>query len=208
MMMMRGAFVVFEGIDRCGKTTQTSKLVSSLHSQGISSELMRFPNRDTTIGKILNSYLTSKENLEDQSVHLLFSANRWESKSIIEKKLLSGTTLIVDRYAFSGVAFTSAKGLDLEWCKNPDRGLPNPDLVVYMEMPIEEASKRGQYGQERYENESFQRIVKQRYESLKEPSWLIVNAGQSIEEVHSIIHSAVLRVIKESKDKHIGKLWI
>ena len=40
---------------------------------------------------------------------------------------------MVDRYAFSGVAFTAAKGLDLEWCKNPDRGLPKPDLVLQLE---------------------------------------------------------------------------
>jgi dTMP kinase len=36
---------------------------------------------------------------------------------LMESKLLSGTTLIVDRYSYSGVAFSAAKGLDIEWCK-------------------------------------------------------------------------------------------
>lgn len=38
-------------------------------------------------------------------------------RSLMENKLKTGTTLIVDRYSYSGVAFSSAKGLDIEWCK-------------------------------------------------------------------------------------------
>lgn len=77
----------------------------------------------------------------------------------MEAKLRSGTTLIVDRYSYSGVAFTSAKGLDIEWCKvqssesclimrfqvkhiivfmqAPEIGLLAPDLVVYLEITPE-----------------------------------------------------------------------
>lgn len=40
--------------------------------------------------------------------------------------------MILDRYAYSGAAFSAAKGFDLEWCKNCDRGLPKPDIVFYM----------------------------------------------------------------------------
>lgn len=39
------------------------------------------------------------------------------ARGLMESKLLSGTTLIVDRYSYSGVAFSAAKGLDIEWCK-------------------------------------------------------------------------------------------
>jgi thymidylate kinase len=68
-------------------------------------------------------------------VHLLFSANRWEAVKSLKARLNSGETLVCDRYAFSGVAFTAAKGtLDLEWCKNPDRGLPAPDAVIYLDV--------------------------------------------------------------------------
>jgi dTMP kinase len=38
-------------------------------------------------------------------------------RSLMESKLLGGTTLVVDRYSYSGVAFSAAKGLDIEWCK-------------------------------------------------------------------------------------------
>lgn len=85
-------------------------------------------------------------------------------RSLMESKLRSGTTLIVDRYSFSGVAFSSAKGLDVEWCKvklftytftltrlgmglimhhlshwlqAPDAGLLTPDLVIYLDISPE-----------------------------------------------------------------------
>ncbi|XP_065413213.1 thymidylate kinase isoform X3 [Chrysemys picta bellii] len=66
-------------------------------------------DRTTEIGRLISSYLENKSNLEDHTVHLLFSANRWEQVPLIKEKLNQGITLVVDRYAFSGVAFTSAK---------------------------------------------------------------------------------------------------
>ncbi|XP_010599001.1 thymidylate kinase isoform X2 [Loxodonta africana] len=105
----RGALIVLEGVDRAGKSTQSRKLVAALCAAGHRAELLRFPERSTEIGKLLNSYLEKKNEVEDHSVHLLFSANRWEQVPLIRNKLDQGVTLIVDRYAFSGVAFTAAK---------------------------------------------------------------------------------------------------
>lgn len=77
--MKRGALIVFEGVDRCGKTTQTKRLYEYLQLQGVPAELMRFPDRTTITGKIINSYLTNGVDLDDRAIHLLFSANRWEA---------------------------------------------------------------------------------------------------------------------------------
>uniref|UniRef100_A0A7N5JM70 Deoxythymidylate kinase n=1 Tax=Ailuropoda melanoleuca TaxID=9646 RepID=A0A7N5JM70_AILME len=74
----RGAFIVLEGVDRAGKSTQSRKLVAALCAAGHRAELLRFPERSTEIGKLLSSYLEKKSEVEDHSVHLLFSANRWE----------------------------------------------------------------------------------------------------------------------------------
>lgn len=145
-MTQRGSFILFEGIDRCGKTTQCQLLTDRLNA-GIAvdsakkAEFIRFPNRSSHIGQLINSYLTNAEQkLEDHTVHLLFSANRWEAREMIEEKLSSGCHLICDRYAYSGVAYTSAKGLDFDWCKGCDRGLPSPDLVVFVDILPEEAA--------------------------------------------------------------------
>lgn len=127
----RGVFILFEGIDRCGKSTQCSMLSEYLSSK-YKSELIRFPDRTSSIGQLINSYLSSATNLNDQTIHLLFSANRWEAAKDIEAKLNSGCNLICDRYAYSGVAFSAAKGLDLEWCKSCDGGLPAPDVIIYL----------------------------------------------------------------------------
>ena len=139
----RGALVVLEGLDRSGKSSQCSRLVSYLKGQGISAELWRFPDRTTDVGQMISAYLTNTSQFDDHTIHLLFSANRWEKRSLMEAKLNSGTTLIVDRYSYSGVAFSSAKGLDIEWCKAPETGLLAPDLVLYLDIAPEPQREEG-----------------------------------------------------------------
>ncbi|CAL5325624.1 unnamed protein product [Camellia sinensis] len=133
----RGALIVLEGLDRSGKTLQSRKLISYLEGLSYSVESWRFPDRNTGVGQMISSYLANKSELDDHAIHLLFSANRWEKRSLMENKLRSGTTLIVDRYSFSGVAFSSAKGLDIEWCKALETGLLSPNLVLYLDIPPE-----------------------------------------------------------------------
>jgi dTMP kinase len=89
----RGAFILFEGIDRCGKSTQVSMLSKEL-AASTKVESIRFPNRESNICQLINSYLSSASDLNDQTIHLLFSANRWESSKEIERKLAEGITLV------------------------------------------------------------------------------------------------------------------
>ena len=58
---------------------------------------------------MINSYLQSKTDINDNAIHLLFSANRWEMSQNITDTLNKGTTIIADRYAYSGVAYSVAK---------------------------------------------------------------------------------------------------
>ncbi|XP_058521229.1 thymidylate kinase isoform X3 [Ochotona princeps] len=88
----RGALIVLEGMDRSGKTTQSRRLVAALRTAGHRAELLRFPERSTEIGKLLSSYLEKKSDMEDHSVHLLFSANRWE-RVCSWQRLLHGESL-------------------------------------------------------------------------------------------------------------------
>nr|DBA25978.1 TPA: hypothetical protein GDO54_010294 [Pyxicephalus adspersus] len=168
--------------------------------------------RTTEIGKLVGSYLEKKSNLEDHTVHLLFSANRWEQVPLMKEKLRSGVTLVVDRYAFSGVAFTSSKkDFSLHWCKQPDIGLPKPDLVLFLDISPEAAAKRGDFGNERYETSDFQKKVQKRYAELMEDrslNWEMIDAAQSMEDVHSAIRQMSEDIIEQAKDQPIGKLWI
>ncbi|XP_052291091.1 thymidylate kinase isoform X1 [Citrus sinensis] len=228
----RGALVVLEGLDRCGKTSQCSRLLSYLEGLGHSVELWRFPDRTTSVGQMISAYLSNESHLDDHTIHLLFSANRWEKsmtrepeclmryqdnkhtpfilgcRSMMEAKLKAGTTLIVDRYSYSGVAFSSAKGIDIEWCKAPEIGLLAPDSVLYLDIPPEKAAERGGYGGERYEHLEFQRKVAQCYQMLRDSSWKIIDACQSIEDVEKQLKEIVLdQVTACKKGKPLSLLW-
>ncbi|XP_076583003.1 thymidylate kinase [Chaetodon auriga] len=207
----RGALIVLEGVDKAGKTTQCKRLLQALQQSGRPAEMMRFPDRSTTIGQLISAYLEKKSDLEDHTVHLLFSANRWEMVPLMKKKLEQGTTLVVDRYAFSGVAFTSAKpGFCLDWCKKPDVGLPKPDLVMFLQLSPSEAALRGQFGEERYETSVFQRAVQQKFEDLmKDPSvpWQVIDASRSIDDVHEDITTRSLNTINAAQNLPLGELW-
>ncbi|XP_029472301.1 thymidylate kinase isoform X2 [Rhinatrema bivittatum] len=168
--------------------------------------------RTTEIGQLVGSYLEKKTNLEDHTVHLLFSANRWEHVPLIKEKLNNGVTLVVDRYAFSGVAFTSAKEkFSLEWSKQPDVGLPKPDLILFLQLSPVEAMQRGGFGNERYENRNFQERVLQRYFQLMEDetlNWKVIDASKSVEDLHREIWSLSEDAMREAKDKPLKKLWM
>ena len=69
----------------------------------------------------------------------------------------AGSHVVCDRYAYSGVAYSAAKGLDFDWCKNADKGLLKPDLVFYLNACADEMSKREGYGEERFEKGDFQK---------------------------------------------------
>ncbi|CAN7947098.1 unnamed protein product [Ixodes hexagonus] len=207
----RGLFVVFEGCDRTGKTTQIKLLSESLGRLGHKTETIAFPNRSTTTGKLLDSYLKASTNLDDHAVHLLFSANRWEVAPSLLSTLARNTTVIADRYAYSGVAFSAAKSLDFTWCQQCDVGLPEPDLVLYMTASPEALEARGGFGEERYENSAFQEKVRANYDRLaslesKVGRWVEIDCSKSVEDVHHAIKSVILEALsKEHAD--VGKLW-
>ncbi|CAG4979583.1 unnamed protein product [Colias eurytheme] len=206
MIVKRGAFIVIEGVDRTGKTTQAKQLVDSLRKRNILAEYTNFPNRNTEIGKVINSYLTSKNDLPDEAIHLLFSANRWERLRDIIKTLEAGTTIVVDRYCYSGVAFSAAKGLDLNWCKSSDVGLPKPDKVFYLTIPLEVMQKRKGFGNERYEVPEFQKKVIKTYQELKEDDWDVLDADRTPEEIQEDLLKRTLNILNTIENP-IGKIW-
>ncbi|PUZ73144.1 hypothetical protein GQ55_2G451100 [Panicum hallii var. hallii] len=202
----RGALIVLEGLDRSGKSSQCARLLSYLEGQGCRAEGWRFPDRGTSVGQMISAYLANESQLDDRTVHLLFSANRWEKRALMESKLLGGTTLIVDRYSYSGVAFSAAKGLDIEWCKAPDVGLIAPDLVIYLDVQPEKAAERGGYGGERYEKIEFQKRVAEHYHSLHDSTWKIVDGSLSMETVEEQLRELATNCIQESQGKPLTNL--
>uniref|UniRef100_A0A6U3TMZ0 Thymidylate kinase n=1 Tax=Ditylum brightwellii TaxID=49249 RepID=A0A6U3TMZ0_9STRA len=218
----RGAFILLEGVDRCGKTTQCSFLLKHLLSLSIATVALRFPDRTTPVGQLIDSYLRSGADVDDRAVHLLFSANRWEVAPTLAQTLADGNTIVCDRYAYSGVAFSSAKQkeggediLSMDWCKGPDFGLPAPDAVLFLDLDQDEAEKRGGYGGERYEKRDLQLRVRERFSTLQSADekdarvpWHIIDASKSIEDVQANIWSVVSDTLNKVDDgKPLMKMW-
>lgn len=209
----RGALIVFEGCDRAGKTTQVQKIVKQLNDDAgkpNAAKMMRFPDRTTQIGTTIDQYLKGSSDLDDHVVHLLFSANRWEKVSELRASLDAGTHVFVDRYAFSGVAFSAAKpGLSLEWCKGPDKGLPQPDLVCFLDVSADEAAKRGGFGDERYEKAEFQALVRQNYHHLIDAEyWKVVDTDGKTQDV---VYKEIKKLVESALDsnrKDLKPLWL
>ncbi|CAG9316222.1 unnamed protein product [Blepharisma stoltei] len=199
-MAVRGLFIVVEGIDRSGKSTFVRALAARLGN----SEIMSFPNRQTQIGSMINSYLTNSIHMSDEAIHLLFSANRWECKGLIEQTLNAGKNVILDRYAYSGVVYSAAKGLDLEWCMASDIGLLKPDIVLYLKLDPREAQLRGNFGEERYEYLDLQKKVSDNYDMLmgKINNCKVLDAALPTE---SLLELAELGSVDTTKA--LEKLW-
>uniref|UniRef100_UPI00398F63E8 thymidylate kinase-like n=1 Tax=Pristiophorus japonicus TaxID=55135 RepID=UPI00398F63E8 len=98
----------------------------------------------------------------------------------------------------------------LEWCKQPDIGIPKPDVILFLHLTPAAAMKRGDFGNERYENLAFQELVLEQFgELMKDESlnWKVLDASQSIEDLHQEIISRVQKTIEKAGEEPIGELW-
>lgn len=202
--MPRGTLILIEGLDRSGKSTQAQ----ILHERISGSLLVKFPERSTNIGKLINEYLVNPQfELSDQAAHLLFSSNRWELAKTITDHLNAGNSVVLDRYIYSGMAYSLAKSrtgtvsspemADVSWLYGPDRGLPRPDLTLFLTLDLAELSARKGWGEERYEKEPFQRAVKTCFmEVLPSSDESVAHvdvSGLSIEETTARIWDVVVQ---------------
>ena len=156
------------------------------------------------MGQLINSYLRGTTEKEDHVIHLLFSANRWEAAYSIIQAIESGTTVVIDRYYYSGIVYSAAKekpSLSMLWARQPDIGLPRPDAVVFLDISLEKAQERGGFGEEKYETMEMQKKVRDLFLELlndgdeKEDSQ-IIDASQPMEKVKSDIWTFIMKVMR------------
>jgi len=136
---------------------------------------------------------------------LLFSANRWEAAGGMLSALGRGQHLVVDRYAYSGVAFSGSKvlpagaaPLSLEWAGNSDRGLPAPDLVIFLDISLEAAAKRGSFGAERYETQEIQKRVREAFTALRTQAAAAPAAAASSSDAPAVFGAGVPWVVVDA----------
>lgn len=107
-------------------------------------------------------------------MHLLFSANRWFLAANIRQDLTLGINLIADRYSFSGIAYSLAKNLDKAWICMPEKGLPKPDIVLFLDTKPVITTTRSGFGDEVHEQGDFQQnVYEHMHEIFNETYWQV-----------------------------------
>ncbi|WP_297535846.1 dTMP kinase [Thermococcus sp.] len=205
-----GTFIVLEGIDGAGKSTQAKLLKVWFEERGYEVVLTKEPT-DTAFGRLIRRLVLTggKEGIIDgakishEAEALLFAADRAEHvDKLIKPSLEAGKIVISDRYFYSSLAYQWARGLDLEWLIDLNRFAVRPDLVVLLDLPVKESMKRLRSRSIKSEFDriyELQRRVRENYLKLAErfPEIKIVNALEDVDSVHRQIVALVEAILEE-----------
>jgi dTMP kinase len=207
-MANRGKFVVLEGIDGAGTTTQVAKLADRLRAAKIPARTTREPS-DGPVGTLARQVLTGRIVVPGgrapgwATMALLFAADRLDHvESEIEPFVAEGGVIVSDRYDASSLAYQSvmsgseARGA-VEWIRTLNRYAKRPDLTLVLDVPAEVAAERrlarGEAAQ-LYEQNEVQRALVQFYRDLAKhmpnDRIEIIEAGGSVDDVHERVYAA------------------
>jgi len=197
----RPPFVVLDGVDGCGKSTQAARLVEALRGRGLEVEHLREPG-GTPEGEALRALILGRDSELSAGVEaLLFCAAR---RQLLERRvapaLERGAAVVCERFHPSTFAYQAAAGglpegplLDLlhSWA-----GTPAPDRVLLLDLPVPEAASRRGAATDRIEDRGleFQEAVRtglERYAELAPELTRRVNAGGTEDEVAARVWTAV-----------------
>ncbi len=171
-MKRRGRFLVLEGLDGAGTTTQASRLVAWLEASGRKAHLTAEPSRGpvgTQIRHVLSGRLRGAggADFDPRALALLFAADRldhWASE--IGPRLEQGVDVVSDRYVLSSLAYQSVATGDAAWVAAINSRAPPPDLTVFLSVrPAVALGRRYAASAEReiFEVPEFQRRVHRAY---------------------------------------------
>jgi dTMP kinase len=200
-------FVVIEGLDGSGKSTQINHLKDYLQQTGINYKYLHFPRTDTPVyGDLIARFLRGEfgpiDAVNPYLVALLYAGDRDEAKLQISQWLIEENLVLVDRYVYSNIAFQCAKMHDeskreqlKNWILNLEfsyHKIPQPDIVLYLDVPFEFTKHNltnHRQGSDRdylkgnvdiHENDiSFQERVRQMYlwQSKKNPVFRVIDCS-------------------------------
>ena len=200
-MGRRGILICIEGLDKSGKTTQSLLLVEALKREGFDAVYTSEPSSGE-IGKFIKRYVLGQKEkrIPVAAEALLFAADRAEHVEREIKPLLEeGKIVISDRYVYSSIAYQGAAGLDIGWIEEINRMVPEPDLALYIDVPVEVVIRRFKKRKDRtiMEKPEVQRSVREIYLKLvKEGKLIMIDGNRSIKSVFSQIRRIVLNYLK------------
>jgi len=184
-----GKFIVFDGLDGSGQSTQAALLKEFLIQKGYQVVLTKEPTLDSEAGKKIRQALDKIIEVEPQSLQELFTQDRKEHlEKLVIPALQQNKIVISDRYFFSTFAYGVSDGLDLDWLIKINDEFLLPDLTFLLKVSPETCLKRiEKRGSAKTLFEEVKKLEKvwQTYEIL--PSRIenayIIDGEKSIEEV-------------------------
>ena len=194
-------FIVFDGMDGTGKTTQMRLLCEKLRSLGIETVLTAEPSTSPD-GQALRRALSGKEPANNSRMAALFLIDRIGHNAEIAGWMAEGKTVISDRYYYASMAY-QGQGDDFEWVARMNLDCPHirkPDGAILLDMNPEDSMARIRAGRtsdelEIYETVAQQEKIRARFarvtEYLKDRDLILtVNAAGTVEEVAERVWAA------------------
>ncbi len=205
-MAAAGRFIVLEGIDGAGTTTQTERLVAHLRGRGRPAEATREPSGGP-VGRLLREVLLGRHGMSDgtavggATMALLFAADRLDHiQREIDPLLAAGTCVVSDRYLLSSLAY-QAEEAEQTWVAALARGVRRADLTILIDVPIEVAARRRRLAarsEERYDADALLSRVAANYRRLAQthPNVVIVDGAPASDEVARAVAAAADRILE------------
>ena len=188
-------FIVIEGIDGTGKSTQAKKLAAHFESLGRKVTLSREPT-DGPWGTLLRNSAETGRLSPEEELDAFLKDRKQHVEELIQPALAAGNIVILDRYFFSTMAYQGARGFDPQEIRKANEAFaPLPDILLLLDLDIDTALERiGSRGDTANEFEQRSSLAKCRqiFLSLKdEPYTKLIDANASMDTVTSKIREAV-----------------
>jgi len=198
-MKRRGFFICVEGLDGCGKTTQTKLLVGKLRKLGYDVVYTAEPSSGK-IGNFIKKYCLLGEKRVSAVVEaLLFAADRFEHvKKEVIPALNEGKIVVSDRYVYSSLAYQGATGLNLKWIEMINEHAIRPNLAIFVDAEPKVVIQRLKPKKSVMENLETQRKVREVYMKFVEKGELVkIDGNKSKKEVADDVLKVALRFLEK-----------
>ena len=194
---MIGVLVNLEGIDGCGKSTQSKLLLEKLEGEGEKVIILKEPTKRPH-GQKLWDVLHGKRKATNEEILELFVLDRIQHvEEKIQPALDDGAVVLMDRYYYSSMAYQVAGGIDVEDIRKKHAFAPKPDVVLIFDLPVSVALERvkGHSDADEFEKEEHLEKVREAYLDLEnDPLVRIVDATGTPEEIFENVWRLVSEV--------------
>jgi len=196
-------FIVIEGIDGAGCETLGKNLIKTLQESGKKVSLIKYPDYERNVGKIIRDFLYENKGLTAQQQFLLYTMQFVMDKKMIADRRENGI-LIADRYFSTTLCYQTLEGIDIkmavDFAKNFQ--IEVPDAIFYLNVDPDIAIKRkhGEDKEKNFREKDFDFIRKTatQYKMLVEKQvwgkWVNIDGNKGIEEITQNIYNEVLKI--------------